>query len=50
MPNPSSGQARALAGIDGATMGAIREAIIKEDFDKGGVRFSDGSLGRRWFN
>jgi hypothetical protein len=37
--------ARALAGIDGETMRAIRDAIIKEDFDNRGVRFSkDGSL------
>ena len=37
--------ARALAGIDSETMRAIREAIIKEDFDNRGVRFSkDGSL------
>jgi len=37
--------ARALAGIDGETMRAIRETIIKEDFDNRGVRFSkDGSL------
>jgi Beta-lactamase enzyme family len=37
--------ARALAGIDGDTMRAIRETIVKEDFDNRGVRFSkDGSL------
>jgi hypothetical protein len=37
--------ARALAGIDGQTMRAIREAIIKQDVDSRGVRFSkDGSL------